>query len=204
MGKAEKDEERFLFPYLRLRFVFQAGRRRITLHCGCSASSHWDTCSDMTEEHSLNISNILLCTLPVHLYVWSFVGLVVGLWKHFARVWFSFTQTHNGGQVMVVSQHAFCLWMKPWAGASLRACQGGWRFPHLSLSDLMWRRASWAWSSLRGWFSLCPGARGCVSCLRLEDQTSSQLTHQLNHVMEHEIHSEKYLHLLLKIHLQGM
>lgn len=127
-----------------------------------------------------------------------------GTMKTLCTCWFSFTRTHNGGQVMVVSQHAFCLWMEPWAGVSLRACQGGWMFPHLSLSDLMWQRASSAWGSLRDWFSLCPRARGCVLCLWLEDQTSSQLTHQLNHVMEHRIHSGKYLPLLLKIHLQGM
>lgn len=79
-GKSLERRGEGFVSILRTEVVFQAERRGLTLHCGFTASSHWGTCSEMTGEDFLNISNIPLYMLPLHLYVWPFVDLVVWMW----------------------------------------------------------------------------------------------------------------------------
>lgn len=72
-----KGEERFLFPYLRLSLYFGLRGGGGLLSIVAVQHHHSEIPAQMREEHFLIISNILLRTLPVHMYIWSFVDLVV-------------------------------------------------------------------------------------------------------------------------------
>lgn len=119
----------------------------------CLRPEDWGCISDWEEEATSPLSlysvrndsgNFLnISMLCMAFCRWGNVNMTTHTTIHFERCTHFIFFRDNGGQVMVVSQHAYCLLMEQWAGVSLRAWQGGWMFPHLNLCNPTWQRHTW-------------------------------------------------------------